>query len=133
MSIGEPARVVETLPYASSCGWWPVLGFRDPQQHADDQHGDDGAEITDEVEATRTNDPVEGPGGVLTHPWFERGHRLWREDARQQAAVDIVQRWVLEEDDSRRELDPDLMSSRTLPLPDDTWPNRSGPPRRRSA
>ena len=110
-------RVVEALAYSfASVDRGDVVGFGDPQQHADDQHGNDRAEVVDEVEATRSDVAVECPGAVLA----DRGSI---------AAIafgvktrDKRPRWTsCSGGSSKRTMPggnsiPDLMSSRIVPL-----------------
>ena len=80
----------------------------DPEQHADDAHGHELAQVLHEVELPRPDERVEHLRAVGAHLGLERLHLLRREDARQEAAVDVVRGRVLEEDRPGRDLDARL-------------------------
>ena len=79
--------------------------LRDAEQHADRPHRHRRAEVTHEVEAARTDERIERAGAELADLGLDGVHLLGREHARQQAAMDVVDRRVLEEDQPGRQLD----------------------------
>ena len=82
-----------------------LIGLRDAEQHADRSHRHLRAEIRDEVEPAGADEGIESPSAELADLRLEGAHLVGREDPGQQAAVDRVQRRVLEDDDPRRHLD----------------------------
>ena len=77
----------------------------DAEEHADRAHRHLGAEVGDEVEAAGAHERVEAAGAELADLRLERVHLPRGEHPRQQAAVEVVGRRVLEEDHARRDLD----------------------------
>ncbi len=65
-------------------------------------------EFGDDVEPAGADMRVEARGAELPHLVLERGHPPRREHARHQPAVHRVDRWVLEQDHTRREFDVGL-------------------------
>ena len=83
-----------------------VLG--DAQQHPDRPHGDLRPQVGDEVEAVRPDQRVEGPAAEPPDLGLDREHLLRREHPGEDAAVGVVEGWVLEERVAGRQIDPEL-------------------------
>ena len=83
-----------------------LIGLGDTEQHSDDPHRHLSAEVLDEVEAPRPDEWVKAAGGELPDLGFQRGDLAGSEYPRQQLSVDVVDRWILEDQRARRNLHP---------------------------
>ena len=77
----------------------------DAQEHADGAHRHRGADVADEVEAAGFHQRIEAAGAELAHLGLELLHAAGCEGARQQAAMEVVVRRVLEDDRAGRHLE----------------------------
>ena len=97
--------------------------LRDTEQHPDDPHRHELAQVRDEIEAARADEGVERLRAEGPHLGLECLHLLRREDPGEQASVEVVIRRVLEEDGPGRDLHSglddleDRASSRDVGLP----------------
>ena len=82
-----------------------LMFFGDAQQISDGPHRHHRPEVGDEIESPRTDERVEFAGAEFTHQGFDGQHASRREDTRQQPAVQVVQRRILEQQNARRHLD----------------------------
>jgi hypothetical protein len=85
-----------------------LIVFGNAEQHADDFHRHDRAEIFDEVESTRSNQWVQGLSAELVNHRPQRPDPARREHARQQLAVHVVNRRVFEDQHPRRDFEVGL-------------------------
>ncbi len=82
-----------------------LIGFRDAQEIADGPHRHHRPEIGDEIKPAGTDQRVQLPGAEATHQGLHGQHAPGREDTGQQAAMQIVQGWVLEQQNAWRHFD----------------------------
>jgi hypothetical protein len=77
----------------------------DAEEHADDPHGEHGAQLGDDVEARRADERVEAADAVGADLVLQLGHAPGREHPGHEAAVAGVDRRVLEQQHARGQLD----------------------------
>jgi hypothetical protein len=94
-----------------------LVVLRDAQQHADRAHWHLGAEVGDEVEPSGADERVQRPGAELADLRFERVHLPRREHSRHEAAMDVVARRILHEDQPGRQRDAGLDDLEGRPTP----------------
>ncbi len=82
-----------------------LMLFGNAQEVADGPHRHHRPEIRDEIETAGADQRIQLPGAEFAHQRLHREHAPGREDPGQQAAVQIVQRRILEKQDARRHLD----------------------------
>src|SRR5882757_4349228 len=82
-----------------------LVALGDAEQRADHPHRHDGAEVFDEVEPAGAYERVEGLRAVLANLGFESVDLAGREHPRQQLAMSGMDRRVLEDQCTRRDLD----------------------------
>ena len=82
-----------------------LVGLRNAEQQSDDPHGHLRAEIADEIEPFGVAQRVERVRAELAHLRLDRQHPFRREHARQQRAVQVVDRGILEQDVAGPQLD----------------------------
>ncbi|HEU5024526.1 MAG TPA: hypothetical protein VFV01_06345 [Spirillospora sp.] len=81
-----------------------LVGLGDAEEHADHAHRHLGADRLDEVEAVGPGERVQDGGAEPADPRFQHPDPARSEDAREQAAVDVVDGRVLEDEGARRDL-----------------------------
>src|SRR5580700_6193276 len=85
-----------------------LIGFGDTKKHPDRAHGDLFPEIGDEVKTTCANERIKDASAELPDLFFESEHFLRGEYSGEQASMDVVERRVFEDHNSRRYLDVGL-------------------------
>src|SRR5207302_6254133 len=110
LALLRPEALVDEVAYLL------LLGFGDPEQHADDAHRHLRAEVAHEIERAAADQRIEEACAVGPHLRFDGRHLARREDALDQASMDRMERRVLEEEDPPRHLEtpPDELEHAAL-------------------